>query len=78
MTRSPDVPSSDVPSPCIGVCQMDPVTGFCQGCQRTLDEIAAWGGADTETRLAILERLDLRRRAGHTYLPRRGRRLRRG
>jgi uncharacterized protein len=32
----------DVPSPCIGVCRMDPVTQLCEGCLRTLDEIAAW------------------------------------
>ena len=31
------------PSPCISVCRMDAVTGFCEGCFRTLDEIAAWG-----------------------------------
>ena len=33
----------DVPSPCISVCRMDPVTQYCEGCFRTLDEIAAWG-----------------------------------
>ena len=27
-------------SPCIKVCQMDPVRGVCIGCCRTLDEIA--------------------------------------
>lgn len=32
-----------VPSPCISVCRMDPATGLCEGCLRTLDEIAAWG-----------------------------------
>ena len=32
-----------VPSPCISVCRMDAVTGFCEGCFRTLDEIAGWG-----------------------------------
>ena len=31
-------------SPCIKVCQMDPVRGVCIGCCRTLDEIARWGG----------------------------------
>ena len=34
-----------VPSPCISVCRMDAVTGFCEGCFRSLDEIAAWGMA---------------------------------
>ena len=32
-----------VPSPCISVCRMDAVTGLCEGCFRTLDEIGAWG-----------------------------------
>lgn len=31
-----------VPSPCLSVCQMDPSTGWCAGCLRTLDEIADW------------------------------------
>jgi hypothetical protein len=33
----------DVPSPCVSVCRMDMNTGYCEGCRRTLDEIAAWG-----------------------------------
>ncbi len=31
----------NVPSPCISVCVMDANSGLCQGCWRTLDEIAA-------------------------------------
>jgi len=31
-----------VPSPCTSVCRMDERTGWCEGCVRTLDEIAAW------------------------------------
>ena len=31
-----------VPSPCIAVCRMDEAGGLCEGCLRTLDEIAAW------------------------------------
>ena len=29
-------------SPCVDVCIMDPDSGLCQGCLRTLDEIARW------------------------------------
>ena len=36
-------PGADVPSPCVSVCRMDMDSGFCEGCLRTLDEIAAWG-----------------------------------
>ena len=41
-----------VPSPCISVCRMDAVTGLCEGCFRTLDEIASWGMASDEERRA--------------------------
>jgi predicted Fe-S protein YdhL (DUF1289 family) len=34
------------PSPCISVCRMDMATGLCEGCFRTLDEIAAWTALD--------------------------------
>ena len=30
-------------SPCISVCRMDAATGFCEGCYRTIEEIAQWG-----------------------------------
>ena len=42
-----------VPSPCISVCRMDPASGLCEGCFRTLDEIAAWGLAPEEARRAL-------------------------
>lgn len=42
-----------VPSPCISICRMDPDTELCQGCFRTLDEIAAWGMADEDARRAL-------------------------
>jgi predicted Fe-S protein YdhL (DUF1289 family) len=42
-----------VPSPCISICRMDAVTGWCEGCFRTLDEIAAWGMASDEERRAV-------------------------
>jgi predicted Fe-S protein YdhL (DUF1289 family) len=29
-------------SPCQSVCRVDPDTGWCEGCLRTLDEITAW------------------------------------
>ena len=44
-----------VKSPCIGVCAMDDLTGFCQGCYRTLDEITGWWDMDAPTQKALLE-----------------------
>ncbi len=35
--------SADIPSPCQSVCVMDPDRDWCQGCLRTLHEIAGWG-----------------------------------
>lgn len=34
---------AEAPSPCISVCRMDPASELCEGCFRTLDEIALWG-----------------------------------
>ncbi|MGI9435524.1 MAG: DUF1289 domain-containing protein [Geminicoccaceae bacterium] len=53
----------DIPSPCIGVCTLDPSTDHCLGCMRTADEIAAWPRADEAERLAIVQALRARRRA---------------
>lgn len=51
----------DVPSPCTGLCRIDDVTGWCLGCRRTLDEIAAWPTLTNAARSAVLERLRERR-----------------
>ena len=53
-------PTPVVPSPCTGICTLDPDSGFCDGCMRTIDEIAAWGALDPATRRAILDRLPQR------------------
>jgi predicted Fe-S protein YdhL (DUF1289 family) len=50
-----------VPSPCIGTCRMVPETGLCEGCQRTIDEIAGWRAADDDARRAIWQAIRQRR-----------------
>jgi predicted Fe-S protein YdhL (DUF1289 family) len=45
------------PSPCIGVCRIDQATGWCQGCLRTLDEIADWPLLSVLEKDALLVRL---------------------
>jgi uncharacterized protein len=50
-----------VKSPCIKVCQMDPVKAVCIGCCRTLDEIARWGGMTEEEQLQVMGELPMRR-----------------
>jgi predicted Fe-S protein YdhL (DUF1289 family) len=44
-------------SPCVGVCVLDPGTGLCRWCRRTIEEIAAWPALAPAERAAILERL---------------------
>jgi predicted Fe-S protein YdhL (DUF1289 family) len=50
-----------VDSPCINVCAMDPDSGLCAGCFRTLAEIGAWSSLDDARRLAILADVARRR-----------------
>ncbi|RZJ25744.1 MAG: DUF1289 domain-containing protein [Haliea sp.] len=49
-----------VPSPCISVCRMDAATGWCEGCLRTLDEIAGWGMQDDAVRRDVWLRIEQR------------------
>jgi predicted Fe-S protein YdhL (DUF1289 family) len=49
-------------SPCIGVCSLGP-DGLCEGCLRTVDEIAAWSRMSDAERLHVMDDL-LPRREG--------------
>ena len=57
------------PSPCINICRMDAATGWCEGCQRTLQEIAAWGGLDEANKRAVWQALPARREAWYRLHP---------
>ncbi len=50
-------PIPGVPSPCVNVCRMNPQTGLCEGCWRTLDEIAAWSKMPDEAKREVWLRL---------------------
>jgi predicted Fe-S protein YdhL (DUF1289 family) len=50
-----------VASPCINVCQVDTVAGWCLGCLRTLDEIAVWAQSSNAEKRAVLDRVAARR-----------------
>jgi predicted Fe-S protein YdhL (DUF1289 family) len=52
-----------VPSPCTSVCRMDPRSGWCEGCLRTLDEIAAWSTMGDEDKRCVWDQLPARRAA---------------
>ncbi|MBV8699911.1 DUF1289 domain-containing protein [Bradyrhizobium sp.] len=47
-------------TPCIAVCMIDPQTGLCLGCGRTLPEIARWGGMESAERRALMAELPAR------------------
>lgn len=47
-----------IESPCTDACVIDEETGYCEGCARTLDEIAEWGsysGDQHRQKMAELE-----------------------
>lgn len=48
---------SAISSPCIKICVIDPVNKLCQGCGRTLQEIAQWSRLSEAERLAIMATL---------------------
>lgn len=67
MSLAPPPPDSlrkanePVDSPCIDVCRLDPVSGLCESCLRTMDEIAGWRRMSDAERRAVLDRLPARR-----------------
>ncbi|WP_309678580.1 YbaK/EbsC family protein [Polaromonas sp.] len=52
--------ATEVPSPCISVCQMSAVTDWCEGCFRTRDEIAGWSRANDDSKRAIWKTIERR------------------
>jgi uncharacterized protein len=57
------------PSPCINVCRMDAATGWCEGCQRTLQEIATWSTLADADKRAVWQALPARRAHWHGLHP---------
>jgi hypothetical protein len=47
-------------TPCIDVCEINPATGLCAGCKRSLDEIAAWASLSSAERRRIMAELGTR------------------
>jgi predicted Fe-S protein YdhL (DUF1289 family) len=48
---------SVISTPCIKICVIDPVSRLCEGCGRTLAEIAQWARLSEPERLAIMAAL---------------------
>jgi hypothetical protein len=51
----------EVASPCINVCRMDAASGYCEGCGRSLEEIASWSAYSSAEKRAVLARLPARK-----------------
>lgn len=56
----PNEPGPHVASPCQSVCVMHPGTAWCEGCLRTLPEIAEWSRMDKPAKLAVWAQLPAR------------------
>jgi predicted Fe-S protein YdhL (DUF1289 family) len=52
--------AKDVVSPCQSICVMDKATGWCTGCLRNINEIAAWGGLGDEPKRRVWSQLERR------------------
>lgn len=57
------IQEAEVASPCVDVCRMDAASGYCEGCKRSLEEIACWSAYDAAERRAVLARLPARKTA---------------
>ncbi|WP_027174460.1 DUF1289 domain-containing protein [Methylobacterium sp. 10] len=61
-----DKPPAPRPSsPCTKLCILDAVTGLCEGCGRTRDEIGRWGSMPEPKRQAIMATLGHRLAAAY-------------
>lgn len=73
LARAAQVRAADaslpVPSPCNSVCRMNERSGLCEGCLRTLDEIANWSQWPPSERRAVWERLAQRAQAPEPAAP---------
>ncbi|MFA5949525.1 MAG: DUF1289 domain-containing protein [Hyphomicrobium sp.] len=47
-------------TPCINVCRIDPVSGYCEGCRRSRNEIARWSSITDAERRSIMDELKTR------------------
>ena len=67
----------EVESPCVKICVVDPRTGLCLGCHRTVEEIAGWSAMTPEARRAVMAELPERAKRARP-VRRGGRAARRG
>lgn len=56
-------------SPCTGVCRIDSAGRLCQGCRRTLEEIARWPYLTAAGRAEVYAKIKIRSAAGADVEP---------
>lgn len=54
---------AEVASPCVSVCRINPDTELCEGCLRTIDEVAEWATMSNAERRAVLQAIEARTQA---------------
>jgi len=52
-----------ISSPCNNICSIDPNSGLCLGCDRTLSEIGEWASATDIRKKEILTLLESRKKS---------------
>jgi predicted Fe-S protein YdhL (DUF1289 family) len=60
-------------TPCVKICVMDPLSGFCIGCGRTIGEISLWPEMAAEERRAVMAGLESRMANARSRAARAGR-----
>ncbi|MFZ2738829.1 MAG: DUF1289 domain-containing protein [Burkholderiaceae bacterium] len=53
-------PQGEPPSPCLSVCIIGADNGWCQGCFRTIEEVAAWPELDRQAKREVWLRIEQR------------------
>jgi uncharacterized protein len=53
---------SSLPSPCVQLCIIEPLSGLCEGCGRSLTEIGRWPGMSQAEQRKVLKDLGARLR----------------
>lgn len=56
-------PDPEVASPCVNVCRINPDTELCEGCLRTIDEVADWATMSNAARRTVLQAIEQRMQA---------------
>lgn len=55
-----EIVQEEIQSPCIGVCSIDEVSGYCAGCYRTIEEIKGWWNMSQPQQLQLSAELEQR------------------